>query len=92
MRANFGSRTLVNSGMYRGNVNIISGVHGTLEGTTFVDASLFEADVKAFADFPGVNVHNFPEMTPAQISELLNGPGTTIGDFCSSGVCLAPFR
>jgi len=83
---------LVNSGMYSGDVNVISGVHGTMEGTTSIDASLYAADVKAFGNLPGVNVYNFPDMNPSQITELLNGPGTTIGAFCNSGACLAPFQ
>jgi RHS repeat-associated protein len=77
---------LVNSGMYSGNgeVNIISGVHGALDGSTTIDQSLFDADVVRFGNLPGVNVYNFPEMSPGEISGLLNGPGTTIGGFCFS--------
>lgn len=84
--------SLVNSGLYKGDVNIISGVHGTVDGDTLVDASLYEADVKRFGDVPGVNIHNFPEMTPGQINGLLNRPGTTIGGFCNSDICLRPFK
>ncbi len=73
---------LVNSGMYNGTVNIITGVHGALNGSTAADLSLYEADVARFGNLPGVNVYNFPEMTPGQINGLLNGPGTTIGGFC----------
>jgi hypothetical protein len=74
---------LVNGAMYRGDVNIISGVHGLADGTTVVDASLYRDDVKAFGDLAGVFVHNFPDLTPAQITGLLNGEGTTIGGFCN---------
>jgi hypothetical protein len=83
---------LVNGGLYRGEVNIISGVHGFLDGTTTVDLSLYEADVERFGSIPGVNVYTFSAMTPGQINGLLNGRGTTIGAFCNSGACLAPFR
>ncbi len=84
--------TIVNSGMYSGDVNVISGVHGFLNGTTATDLSLFEADMARFGNLPGVNVYNFSELTPGQLNGLLNGPGTTIGGFCNSVVCLAPFR
>ena len=50
---------LVNSGMYNGEVNIISGVHGALNGSTSVDLILYEADVARFGNLPGVNVYNF---------------------------------
>ncbi|MGY3355158.1 RHS repeat-associated protein [Bradyrhizobium sp. GM0.4] len=82
----------VNSGLYRGNVNIISGVHGEITGATVADFRLFDADVARFGNIPGVTIHNLPAMTPGQVTNLLNGPGTTIGAFCNSGACLAPFR
>jgi hypothetical protein len=82
----------VNSGLYRGNVNIITGVHGDIGGVVRADLSLYQADVARFGNLPGVTVYNFPEMTSGQINSLLNGPGTTIGGFCNSGACLAPYR
>ena len=44
---------IVNSGMYSGNVNIITGVHGLPNGSTVVDTSLYAADVKRFGSLPG---------------------------------------
>jgi hypothetical protein len=77
--------TYVNSGLYKGEVNIISGVHGTPGGATIADLSLFRADLARFGAIPGVRVHNFTEMTPTQLTDLLRGGGTTIGGFCDSG-------
>jgi hypothetical protein len=84
--------TYVNSGLYKGDVNIISGVHGTPSGATIADLSLFNADVARFGNMPGVNVYNFTEMSSQQLTNLLRGPGTTIGGFCDSGACLAPLK
>lgn len=84
--------TYVNSSLYKGNVNIISGVHGEASGATRAAQELFKADFERFGNLPGVKVFNFPEMTPRQVSDLLRGPGTTIGGFCDSGACLAPFK
>ena len=78
--------------MYRGEVNIITGIHGTLDGTTIADRTIYEADVLKFGSLPGVNVYNLPEMTAKETTNLLNGPGTTIEAFCNSAVCLAGFR
>jgi hypothetical protein len=89
-QTDFGS--IVNSGLYNGDVNIITGVHGFPHGTTLPDISLYHADVLEFGGYPGVTVHNLPELTPTQINSLLNAPGTTIGGFCNSGACLAPFK
>jgi CheY-specific phosphatase CheX len=84
--------TYVNSGLYKGGVNILSGVHGTMEGQMIPDSALFEADVARFGDLAGVTIYNIPNMTPAQITTVLQSPGTTIGGFCSSGICLMPFK
>jgi hypothetical protein len=84
--------TYVNSGLYKGPVNIISGVHGTPSGATIPALDLFKADVARFGAIPGVAVHDFTAMSPAQLTDLLRGPGTTIGAFCDSGACLAPFK
>jgi len=85
---------LVNGGMYRGagNVDVITGVHGFENGTTLIDGSLFTADKIRFGNLPGVNVHNFPDLSEQQLRTLLNGSGTTIGAFCDSGACLAPYK
>lgn len=84
--------TYVNSGLYKGDVNILTGVHGTAAGQMLTDATLFQADVARFGNLPGVTVHNIPNMTPAQITSTLQSPATTIGGFCNSGACLAPFK
>ena len=84
--------SIVNSGMYQGDVNILSGVHGAIDGTMIPDLSMYDADVGAFGNLEGVNVYNVPDMTSQQINGILNGPGTTIGGFCDSGACLGPFK
>ena len=83
---------LVNSGMYGGNVNVISGVHGLADGSHIVDASMYADDVARFGNLPGVSIFNLPDLSAAEITGLLRGPGTTVGAFCDSGACLAPFR
>jgi hypothetical protein len=83
----------VNSGMLRGGpVNILSGAHGEISGVMRAERAFFEADRAAFGNLPGVNVFDVTRMAPGEISGLLRGPGTTIGAFCDSGACLAPFR
>jgi hypothetical protein len=83
--------SIVNSGLMKtGEVNILTGVHGFVDGSVLTDLSLFEADVARFAEYPGVNILNVAEMSPAAISNVVNGSGTIIGGFCNSGACLAP--
>jgi hypothetical protein len=84
--------SIVNSGLYRGTVDILSGVHGLASGEMVADISLYEADVATFGNIPGVTVHNIAEMTAAQIKSIINGTGTIIGGFCNSGACLAAFQ
>jgi RHS repeat-associated protein len=84
---------IVNGGLMKGgDVNILSGVHGLASGEMVADLSLYNADVATFGRMPGVNIYNIPEMTAGEISKVLNSPGTTIGGFCNSGACRAPFR
>ncbi len=83
----------VNGGMLRGGpVNILSGAHGEISGVMRAERAFFNADRAAFGHLPGVNVLDVTRMAPGEISGLLRGPGTTIGAFCDSGACLAPFR
>jgi len=74
-----------------GEINIISGVHGEPSGQTASAPGFYGSDVSRFGNTPGVNVYDFNRMSPNEIRGLLNGPGTTIGAFCNSGICLAGF-
>jgi hypothetical protein len=56
------------------------------------DLALFEADVLRFGSLTGVNIVNVAKMTPVEIANVLRAQGTTVGAFCNSGICLAPFR
>ena len=83
---------VVNSGLTRGDdVHIFTGAHGLPNGSLVTDASLLADDVARFGDIPGVYIHDLPTMSPAQVREILDGPGTIIGGFCDSGACLAGF-
>jgi RHS repeat-associated protein len=83
----------VNSGLMRGEpVNILSGVHGTPGGVMTPDPTLLQEDIQMFGDMEGVTIHDTSALSPSQLTEMLNGSGTTIGAFCNSEVCLAPYR
>ena len=81
----------VNSGLYKGDVNIISGAHGS-PSHMIPDIGMFKDDVARFGDIPGVKVHDITKMKSSEITEILNSPGTTIGGFCDSASCLEPFK
>jgi len=82
---------IVNSGLYSGDVNILTGVHGLPDGSTLVDASLYADDVARFGNLPGVTVHNLPDLAPEEITSLLRGPGTTIGGMLWGEGCCRRF-
>jgi len=83
----------VNAGLIRGGpVNILSGVHGTEAGIMSADAAILREDIAMFGQIEGVAIHDALSLSHSEISGMLNGPGTTIGAFCNSGACLAPFR
>jgi len=72
-------------------VHIFAGAHGLPNGSLVADATLLADDVRAFGRLPGVQIHDLPSMSAAQVREILESPGTIIGGFCDSGACLAPF-
>ena len=83
----------VNAGMMRGGpVNILSGVHGSESGAMRPDPAILAEDVAMYGNLEGVTVHDTAALAESEVSGMVNGPGTTIGAFCNSGVCLAPFR
>jgi hypothetical protein len=47
---------------------------------------MYADDVARFGNLPGATGYNLPGMAPAQVTDPLNGPGTTIGGFCGSPV------
>jgi RHS repeat-associated protein len=79
---------IVNNGLYKGTVDILSGVHGSPTGVMTTDLSLYAADISKFGNLAGVTVHNIADMTQSEINAILNKAGTIIGGFCDSGVCL----
>jgi RHS repeat-associated protein len=83
----------VNNAMISGetNINILSGVHGLPDASRIPELSFYEADQAFFGNLPGVSVHDISTWSDEQIINIVNGPGTTIGAFCNSGICLAPF-
>jgi hypothetical protein len=86
-------KSIVNGGSMKGHdVHILSGVHGSPSGVIRPEAEFFLADSLEFGHIPGVTVHDFPALTSTEIKNLLQGPGTTIGAFCNSGVCLLHYK
>ena len=77
---------------YTGDLNILSGVHGTMSGKIIPELSFYKADLEDFGYLPGVTVYNLPSMTASEIRSLLNGPNTTMGAFCHSAFCLPPYK
>jgi RHS repeat-associated protein len=83
---------IVNSAGYAGgDINILSGVHGLPDGTVTPQVGFYNADMATFGNLPNVNVYDFMSMTDAQVTSVVNGPGTTIGGFCNSCAVLAPY-
>jgi hypothetical protein len=80
---------IVNAGVIQGEpVTILTGVHGFADGSVIADPSLYADDVLQFGDLPSVSVRDVSSMSPAEIRQVLDGPGVIIGGFCESGACL----
>jgi RHS repeat-associated protein len=83
----------VNSGLMKhGRVSILTGAHGSHWGMMKPASKFYRADVAAFGRMEGVAIYDMYKLTDEEIEALLRSDGTTIGAFCHSGVCLAPFQ
>jgi hypothetical protein len=74
-----------------GDINILSGAHGSAAGALEAAPQFFADDVAEFGNMPNVKVFDIMKMQPAEVEQLVNGPGTTIGGICNSGACLAKY-
>lgn len=89
----------INSAMAQGkDVNILTGAHGRADGFMEYDSSMTADDIQRFGHMEGVAVYDIGRLIEmgaageAQIRAMLRSTATTIGGFCNSGACLAPFR
>ena len=72
-------------------VNVITGAHGEATGAMNADLGMFQFDQSRWGQL-GANVLNVADPAhAAAITGALRGPGTTVGAFCNSGVCLKAF-
>jgi RHS repeat-associated protein len=74
-----------------GDINILTGVHGSPTGELTPYPSFYINDWMKFGGNPNVNVQNILGMTEEEIGNVVNGPGTTIGAFSNSEVYLSRF-
>ncbi|CAN7455504.1 RHS repeat-associated core domain-containing protein [Rhizobium sp. LjRoot254] len=85
--------SMVNSGAMKGEVDILTGVHGFPDGSMVPDAGMLAADVKAFGNIPGVRVHNVADMSADEIRSILtNSTGTVICGFCDSAAAMGSLK
>jgi filamentous hemagglutinin len=65
-------------------INVISGVHGFADGSTMPEAGFLMEDLATYADVPEVTVYDYNQLSDSQITDMVNGPNTTVGAFCNS--------
>lgn len=68
----------------RGNINIISGVHGNIGGYTKAEFEFFAEDFNTFSHMSNVNVYNFEGMDYNEFSAIINSDSTSILAWCFS--------
>jgi RHS repeat-associated protein len=80
---------VVDDAIERGwNVHILTGTHGDWNGKMTAERRFYNEDLVRWGDEAGVTVYDVPSMSPEEISGVLGKPGTIIGAFCYSAVCL----
>jgi hypothetical protein len=84
---------IVEDGLKRGDdIHILTGANGSADGNMTPDDRFYVEDMERFGDLPGVVIHNLPTMSEGEVSAVLQGPGTIMGGFCHSAICLSPYR
>lgn len=69
-------------------VNVITGAHGYADGTIKADATMLLVDTRNWGRI-GANILDISNPShAAAIKTALGGPGTTVGAFCNSAICL----
>ena len=68
----------------KGNINIISGVHGNISGYTKAEFDFFAEDFNTFSNMTNVNVYNFNEMNYNDFASIINSDSTSILAWCFS--------
>lgn len=67
-----------------GQVNILSGTHGTIDGTFIKEADFFVNDIKRWGDLANVNIVDVTKLSTSELSAILNSSSTNICAWCYS--------
>jgi len=82
-------RDVVNETYRGGNINILTGVHGSATGATAVEDGFLSADELEFYNgTPGIRIYNMPACSTRILLAFFAAQDTTIGAFCNSEACL----
>ena len=65
-------------------INILSGVHGTIDGTLLSDKSFYQADMAKWKNFSNIKIIDMNTINSNTLSKILNSSDTTICAWCYS--------
>lgn len=68
----------------KGKINILSGVHGTIDGTLLSDKSFYQADMAKWKNFSNIKIIDMNTINSNTLSKILNSSDTTICAWCYS--------
>ncbi|AKG33268.1 hypothetical protein [Paenibacillus durus] len=67
-----------------GSVNILTGAHGTIDGTLIAEKTFFDSDLLKWGEKQNVKILDINELSADQISQIVNSDGITICGWCYS--------
>jgi len=67
-----------------GEVTVLTGAHGTIDGGLEVEKEFFDADLAAWGNSDNVKVLDINKLSPDDIKKIVNEKGTTICAWCYS--------
>ncbi|WP_213592804.1 hypothetical protein [Paenibacillus woosongensis] len=68
----------------KGKVNILTGAHGTVDGTLIPEKTFFDSDLMKWGNNPNVNVLDITKLSDDQISKIVQGDGVIVCGWCYS--------
>ncbi|MGE6230390.1 HNH endonuclease [Paenibacillus chitinolyticus] len=68
----------------KGNINILTGAHGTIDGTLVSEKKFLKDDLARWGDNKNVNIFDINNFPADKLSEIVRGKGTVICAWCYS--------
>lgn len=68
----------------KGNINVLTGTHGTVDGAFIAEKQFFTADLARWGNMPNVNVIEVTKLPAEELAKIMNSSNTNLCAWCFS--------